>query len=114
MVGSVITEECRTRGRIPVSGTVVTRGGALSCRHVLHVVAPDDLQECQRAVQVDIQSAVAKQSSTLYHFRDSANGLMRKRAPTRFGGRLHCGHSGRRSQRKQHREPRSRATCGLQ
>ena len=57
--GSVITAECRLYGCIPVGGTVVTNGGALSCRHVVHVVAPDDLQECERAVRAVIQAAVA-------------------------------------------------------
>ena len=57
--GSVITEECRTRGHIPAGGTVVTPGGALSCRHMMHVVAPDNMQECERAVRAVIQAAVA-------------------------------------------------------
>ena len=69
--GSIITEECRTCGRIPAGGTVVTSGGELSCRHVVHVVSPDDLQECERAVRAIIQAAVANEfkSISFPHFR---------------------------------------------
>ena len=56
---------CPTRGSISVGGTVVTTGGALSCRHVVHVVSPDELQECERTVRAVLQAAVANELTSL-------------------------------------------------
>ena len=107
--GSVITEECRTRGSIAAGGTVVTSGGSLSCRLVVHVVAPDDMQQCQRAVM----AVFRQRSPTNFNpssFRPSEQvekGFHSIRWPAALW--TAC----RRSQSEQHREPQSRSTCGL-
>ena len=63
--GFAIAKECRTFGSVPTGGTVVTNGGALPCRHVVHVVSPDDLLQCRQAVQAVLQGAAAKKFTSI-------------------------------------------------
>ena len=55
--GPKIEQQCRAHGSIPQGGAVVTTGGALGCRFVVHIVSPGTLYECNQVVKVAIQAA---------------------------------------------------------
>lgn len=55
--GSIIEQECQAHQGIPSGGAVVTKGGALGCLYVVHIVSPGTLYECVQAVWAAIQAA---------------------------------------------------------
>ena len=44
---------------------MVTGTGSLSCRHIVHVVSPVNLQACQQAVRAAIKAAASKEITSL-------------------------------------------------
>ena len=58
--GPTIEQECRQQGTLTTAGAI-TSGGQLQCTHVIHVLSPSDLNECQIAVQAAL--AIANQYS---------------------------------------------------
>lgn len=58
--GDSIAKECLAIGSIPADGAVVTGAGSLQCKHIVHVVSPSNVQECEQAVCAAIKSAALK------------------------------------------------------
>lgn len=63
--GDQIQKECKYFKSIPIDGAVVTSGGLLACRYIIHILSPTDFFQCQRAVKALIQKAASNKIKSI-------------------------------------------------
>ena len=75
--GNKVEKELTATGSKPAGVSVVTRGGSLACRHIIHILAPRSINECRQAVSAVIKSAASNgtRSIAIPLLSETASGL---------------------------------------
>ena len=63
--GVEIAKECRLINNISENGAVITTGGTLNCRFIVHVISPENLKECEQSLLAAIREASKKQCHSI-------------------------------------------------